>query len=404
MTAVLRLSITPEAVASGRFIGNLTLYPGDENRTITIGGQEVPLEDEPSAAFAYALSNPAIWRTELAGFFRGDLFDTFPSQLVALEPYRPGRIPIVLIHGTVSSSGRWADLINDLQNDPTIHERFQFWLFMYNTGNPIALSALQLRTGLKAATSKLDPDRNDPALHNMVLVGHSQGGLLAKMLVIDPGSRLYEAFSSKPIDQLVLTNENRETLRRALFVTPLPEVTRVIFIATPHRGSYVAGHALAHIIGRFVTLPLRVTQLAAETLTVNRDALRVDMAQVRLGSVYGMTPGSPFSKTVSSIPVAPTVTAHSIMAVQGDGPMETGDDGVVEYISAHINEAASELVIRSGHSVQSNPKAVAEVRRILLLQWQSACRLGCSTDDAKAMTAEATQLRSPIRRLAPVGP
>jgi hypothetical protein len=132
MTAVLRLSITPEAVASGRFTGNLTLYPGDENRMITIGGQEVPLEDEPSAAFAYALSNPAIWRTELAGFFRGDLFDTFPSQLVALEPYRPGRIPVVLIHGTASSSGRWADLINDLQNDPTIHERFQFWLFTYN--------------------------------------------------------------------------------------------------------------------------------------------------------------------------------------------------------------------------------------------------------------------------------
>ena len=237
----------------------------------------------------------------------------------------------------------------------------------------------------------------------MVLVGHSQGGLLAKMLVIDPGSRLYDAFSSKPIDQLVLTNENREILRQALFVTPMPDVTRVIFIATPHRGSYLASHSLAHLVGRFITLPLRVTRLAAETLTGNRDALRFDMAQVRLGSVYGMTPGSPFSKTVSSIPVAPTVTAHSIIAVNGDGPVETGDDGVVEYSSAHIDEAASELVIRSGHSVQSNPKAVAEVRRILLLQWQSACPRGCSTGDAKAVTAEATQLHSPIRRLDPVG-
>ena len=181
-------------------------------------------------------------------------------------------------------------------------------------------------------------------------------------------------------------------------------MTRVIFIATPHRGSYVAGHSLAHLIGRFVTLPLRVTRLAAETLTVNRDALRLDMAKVRLGSVYGMTPGSPFSKTVSSIPVAPSVTAHSIIAVHGDGPVESGDDGVVEYTSAHIDEAASELVIRSDHSVQSNPRAVAEVRRILLFQWQSACSRGCPTDDAKAVTAEATQLRSPIRRLAPVGP
>jgi pimeloyl-ACP methyl ester carboxylesterase len=404
VTAVLRLDITPEAVASGRFTGNLMLYPGDGDRMVTIDGQQVPLEEEPSAAFAYALSNPTIWKTELAGFFQGDLFDTFPTQLAALEPYRPGRIPVVLIHGTASSAGRWADLINDLQNDPVIHERFQFWLFIYNTGNPIPLSALQLRTALTAATSKLDPDGRDRALHNMVLVGHSQGGLLAKMLVINSGSQMYDAFSSKPIDQLVLTNETRETLRQALFVTPLPDVSRVIFIATPHRGSYVAGHSLAHLVGRLVTLPLRVTRLAAETLTGNRDALRLDMAKVRLGSVYGMTPGSPFSKTVSSIPVAPTVTAHSIIAVNGDGPVETGDDGVVKYRSAHIDEAASELVIRSGHSVQSNPKAVAEVRRILLLQWQSACPRGCSTDDTKAVTAEATHLRSPIRRLAPVGP
>ena len=88
VTAVLRLSITPEAVSSGRVTGKLMLYPGNENRMVTIGGQEVPLEHEPSAAFAYALSNSAIWNTELAGFFRGDLFDTIPTQLVALEPYR----------------------------------------------------------------------------------------------------------------------------------------------------------------------------------------------------------------------------------------------------------------------------------------------------------------------------
>jgi hypothetical protein len=66
----------------------------------------------------------------LAGFFQGDLFDTMPTQLAALELYRPGRIPVVLIPGTASSAGRWADPINDLQNDPAIRERFQFWLFI----------------------------------------------------------------------------------------------------------------------------------------------------------------------------------------------------------------------------------------------------------------------------------
>jgi pimeloyl-ACP methyl ester carboxylesterase len=404
LTALLRLDITPEALASGQFHGKLSLYSGEERRVVDIGGQPVPLENEPSAALAFALSNPAIWRTELAGFFRGDLFDTLPTQLIALEPYRPGRIPVVLIHGTASSAGRWADLINDLQNDPAINERFQFWLFTYNTGNPIPLSASQLRTDLTAAVNKLDPDRRDPALHNMVLIGHSQGGLLAKMLVIDSGSRLYDAFSSKPIDELSLTNESRETLRKALFVTPMPGVTRVIFIATPHRGSFVAGGSLPQLIGRLVTLPLRVTRLAAETLIGNRDAMRLDPKNMRLGSVYGMAPGSPFSTTVSSIPVAPTVKANSIIAVQGNGPIETGDDGVVQYSSAHIDEAESELVIRSGHSVQSNPRAVAEVRRILLQQWRLACPLGCSPISTTAALAEPTSAKVVIRHVAPAHP
>ncbi|MGD0102696.1 MAG: alpha/beta fold hydrolase [Rhodopila sp.] len=400
-TALLQVDISPAAIATGRFTGTLTLYPGDENRMVEISGQQVPLENEPSAAFAYALSNPTIWKTEVSGFFRGDLFETLPTQLVALEPYRPGRIPVVLIHGTASSAGRWADLINDLQNDPAIRDRFQFWLFTYNTGNPIPLSALQLRTALTAAVSKLDPDRRDPALHAMVLVGHSQGGLLAKMLVINSGSRLFDAFSAKPLDALVLKDESRDMIRKALFVTPIPDVTRVIFVATPQRGSFVAAASLAQLIGRLVTLPLNVTRLAAETLVGNSDALKLDTKNIRLGSVYGMTPGSPFVTTIASIPIAPTVTAHSIIAVQGDGPAETGDDGVVKYSSAHIDEAASELVIRSGHSVQSNPRAVAEIRRILLLQWQSACTQGCSPGGTGAAAANGTATTTPIRRQAP---
>lgn len=377
VTAVLRLDMDLDAILSGHFTGELSLYPGNEQRKVAIGDQMVPLEIEPSAALAYALANSTIWKSEIAGFFQGDLFDTMPTQLYGMEPYRPGRIPVVLIHGTASSAGRWADMINDLQNDPEIRDRFQFWLFVYNTGNPIPLSALRLREALEATVARLDPQRRDPALHNMVLVGHSQGGLLAKMLVIDSGSKLFDAISTRPLDQLRLSDEARTMLRRALFVTPEPDVTRVIFIATPHRGSFVAGISIARMIGRLVSLPLSVTRVLGEAITGNADALRLDPGSTRLTSVYGMTPGSVFSTTVSSIPVAPTVAAHSIIAVTGNGPPETGDDGVVKYSSAHIEEAQSELVVRSGHSVQANPKTIAEVKRILQLQWATACPEGC---------------------------
>jgi hypothetical protein len=310
----------------------------------------------------------------------------------------------VLIHGTASSAGRWADLINDLLNDPMVHDRFQLWLFAYNTGNPVPLSALQLRTALEDAVKELDPDRRDRALRNIVLIGHSQGGLVAKMLVINPGSRLFDALSTKPLDQLKLSDESREMIRQALFVTPMPDVTRVIFIATPHRGSYLANWSLPRVIGRLVTLPLRVTQLGAELLSGNRDALRLGPDSVRFGSVYGMTPGSPFSTVIGSTPVAPTVVAHSIIAITGDGPVESGDDGVVEYSSAHIDEAASELIVRSGHSVQSNPRTVAEVRRILLLHWQSACPQGCLPGGVTTVATRLAASGSALRRASLIQP
>jgi hypothetical protein len=70
--------------------------------------------------------------------------------------------------------------------------------------------------------------------------------------------------------------------------------------------------------------------------------------------------------------------------VEGDGPVETGDDGVVSYQSAHIPEAKSELVVRSDHSVQSYSHTVAEVRRILLLHLAEACPQGCEPVSATA--------------------
>src|SRR5206468_2049483 len=106
------------------------------------------------------------------------------------------------------------------------------------------------------------------------------------------------------------------------------------------------------------------------------------------GSVYGMTPNSPFIRGLSKIPVSTDVAAHSIIAVEGNGPVETGNDGVVSYTSAHIGEAKSEFIVRSGHSCQADPRTIAEVRRILLLHADESCareQVGCPT---QAMAAE----------------
>jgi pimeloyl-ACP methyl ester carboxylesterase len=374
VTALLRIDFSRRNLAQGHLRGTVDVYPAFEPRFVTIRGQSVPLEVDPSAAIAYSLNDSKVWESEFAGFLDGNFFDRSATQLLGLEPYRPGQIPVVFIHGTGSSPGRWADLINDLQSDPVIRGGFQFWSFSYATGNPTAFSAMELRTAIEDAVHKVDPLGRDPALQRIVLIGHSQGGLLAKWLTIDSGSRLWDTVSSKLPEALRLSAENAALARRVMFVTPLPQVRRVIFIATPQHGSLVAESPIGQFLARLATPRDRILTALRDLTENNPDVLRFDPGSARFGSVWDMSPDNPFVKAFAAIPVSPKVAAHSIIAVEGDGPAETGDDGVVTYQSAHIPEAKSELVVRSGHSVQANPQTVGEIRRILLLHLAEAYR------------------------------
>ena len=164
------------------------------------------------------------------------------------------------------------------------------------------------------------------------------------------------------------SEHTRELLEHALFFHPLPFVRRVIFVSTPHHGSYVAGSWLAHQAARLVQAPLDLTRVVADFATADRDALTMNASQgFRLPTaVDNMTPGNPFVKTLAGLPIAPAVTAHSIISVTTGVASPTANDGVVAYESAHIDGVESELIVKSPHSCQDNPHTVAEVQRILL--------------------------------------
>ena len=393
VTALLRFDYPRRSLATGRITGALEIYDGNTTDVVEIDGQRVPLEVEPSAAFAYTLSESAIWDWELRGFLVGDLLKGLVvatklgearAQLLFMQPYQRGRIPVVFVHGTASGPGRWADMLNSLENDPWLRTRFQYWFFYYDTGNPITYSADVLRTSLRLIVEQLDPDGTDAALRQMVIIGHSQGGLLAKMTAIDSGIELWNTVSSRPLDELVLRESTREELRRTLFLKPLPFVRRVIFIATPHRGSYEAGSWIAHQVAGFASLPKGFVDVMKDLVTGNPSVVTLSLGGLPR-SINDMTPGNLFVQALASTPVAPGIATHSIIAVSGDKPRVEDDDGIVKYTSAHLDDAESELVIQSGHSVQGHPLAIAEVRRILYLHGEDACRSAgvCGASDSR---------------------
>ena len=365
VTAFLRLDDPRGALKSGKLKGELEFYTPDSARSIKVNGVEVPIEFETTSALALQLEGSPVWDFEIAGFRSGDF--TIGAQrlgIYMLHPHRTGRIPVVLVHGTASSPARWAELINELENDPRFWEHYELWLFIYNTGNPIAYSGMLLRDALTKAVADLDPQGKDPGLKQMVVIGHSQGGLLTKMTAIDTGTHLWPF--AVPPEQLTVSAETRELVTHALIFKPLPFVKRVVFIATPHGGSYQALGFLGRLGSWFVNLPGRFVKMNVELLTLQTQGLYMGTVGNVPTSITNMTPGNPFIKNLASVPIADGVVAHSIIAVDSDGPLKEGGDGVVKYVSAHIDGVASEKVVRSSHSVQGNPEAIQEVKRILI--------------------------------------
>jgi len=372
VTALLRIDDVSTGIATGNLRGRIEVYAADETTTAEIGGRSVPLELEPTAALAYQLEGAPVWDTEI-GAFLSAFKPPFPEGLLMMHPYRPGRVPVVLVHGTASSPARWADIVNELQNDPKLRERIQFWLFTYNTSNPILLSAADLRQGLQRIRREIDPDGRDPALDQLVVIGHSQGGLLTRLMVTDSGSRFWDHSFDIPFDQVEMSPETRALIQRSLFFEHQPFVTRVVFIATPHRGSFRVSSFVLGIVRKLVTLPLTVVSAVTEVAAKGIGLL----AEAAPTAVDNMLPGSRFVRTLSASPIAPGVTAHSIIPVKNEGPPQGQDDGVVKYESAHIAEVVSEKIVRSTHSTQSIPATILEVRRILYEHLGIACGLEC---------------------------
>jgi pimeloyl-ACP methyl ester carboxylesterase len=362
-TAFLRVTGTVGDMTAGDLKVALELHSPYRSTTVQVNDQELPLEIDMTAPLAYGLEKGAVWHTELAQFLSGR--QLIKSRIYLPQPYAPGRIPVVFVHGTTGSPARWAEMFNTLQADPVLRPRCQFWYFIYNSGQPILYSAMLLREGLDQLTQELDPAGADAALRQMVVIGHSQGGLLTRLVASSTGGKVWGGLA---LDELKLRESDRALLRRAMMFEPSPYVRRAVFISTPHRGSYRISGLLEKLTRRLLALPQDLVGVGASLVTGGGESLP---AQLRRGvptSITNMEPGSPFVKTLAACPTGPNIKLNSIIAVRPGLPVATGNDGVVAYSSAHLDPAESEFIVRWGHSCQGHPLVIEEVRRILLAQ------------------------------------
>ena len=363
-TIFLRLRGSLGDLASGPITASLELHSTFDEPSVTVGNVTVPLEVDLTAHRAYTLNQSFAWSSARLQFLSPDL--ALKSQLIPTEPYAPGRIPVVFVHGTFSSPVWWGEMFNTLEADPEIRKRFQIWMYLYSSSQPIVISAVELREAITNKVHALDPNGQDPALQQMVVIGHSQGGLLAKLTATHTGDQLWHAFNTNRLEDLPLSEEKRAAIRRLAFFEPLPTVKRVVFISTPHRGSYMAGRFVAGLIRGLVTLPQKIARHGTDLMKLTESStLPKELRGKRLTAVDGMSPKNPVALKMADIPVAPGIKAHSIIAIKTSGDYHKGSDGIVKYTSAHVDYVESEFIVHSFHSCQDKPETIEEVRRIL---------------------------------------
>lgn len=350
----------------------LELYDPNQRHNLLVNSQWVPLETDLSTPLAYSLNDESFKQANLA---TQGLLNPAKSRAVQglymLEPYDPDKIPVLMVHGLWSNLVTWMEMFNDLRGTPEIRDQYQFWFYLYPTGQPFWITAAQMRRDLVRARLDLDPRLQSEALDQMVLVGHSMGGLVSRLQTMDSGDDYWNLVTAEPPNELDVEADTAVALRNSLYFSPDPAVKRVVTIASPHRGSNYSNRATRWLGRRFITMPTMfetvTKQLASQDRQVDEAS---DLLQVKT-SIDSLSPDSPILSVMQRSKRADWVQFHNIVGqIAEDGVVSrvAGEsDGVVTIESARLPEAVSELVVNADHvNIHRHPRTVLEVQRILL--------------------------------------
>jgi len=347
-------------------------------RSVRLGNMALGIEADLTTPLAYMWSRTDLSRYAWTGLLRpGHAGER--AGLMLLRPFEPNKIPVVMVHGLASSPLAWIPMLNELLRDPNIQKNYQFLLYVYPTGVPIQIAAVGLRDSINNAGATFghasgDPARVDSTFNRMVLLGHSMGGLLSHAMALHSGNKFWELNSDRRFEDIVGPPKVLDELRKINFFDPLPSVKRVVFLATPHRGSEYSRRPVGRFSSSLISEPNDIGKLLTQLIKDNPDAFDPRRFRRIPTSIDTLDPDSDVLNALLHMTPGEGIIFHSIIGSIRPTPVPQSTDGVVSYQSSHLDGVKSELVVRSDHGVQKDPEAIREVRRILLehLQAQTA--------------------------------
>ncbi len=364
-TLVMRPEHQNNPDATGRDLTRcrLELYDPLRVDTIEFAGAAPAIAKDLSAPLVYALQGQQF---TFLNYFVYPSEDANSGSLRMIEPYQRGKVPIVLIHGLLSDQWCWVELINELFAHPGFVDHFQILVFQYPTGNSFLRSASVLREQLASFRRQYDPARADPQLSNMILVGHSMGGLVAKLQITSSGDQLWHSVANRPLDTICASPSEKENLRKLFYFEPSPDVARVIYLATPHRGSNLARRPVGRLASKSIDIPEQRRREHERLMRCNPGVFSDEIRERIPTSLDVLEPSSGLLQAIGALPVAQSVCMHSVIGNRCWSLLEGKSDGVVSVSSAREPLAVSEKVVKATHGqVRGHPEAVKEILYIL---------------------------------------
>ena len=336
--------------------------------TIKVSGKEIPLAGDFSAAYQEMLERDLSSKLWIMGFLDGDRESKFQGLYMA-EPYNPDKIPVVFVHGLLSTPATWMETMNELDQIPGIKERYQFWFYMYPTSGSILLNGTDLRENLQRTIHHLDPKNTNPALKHMVLIGHSMGGLLARLQVVYSDDKLYSGLCRVPFNELQGKPTVLELAKKTLFFDPNPNVSHVVYIGTPHNGSPLSFTPTGRLGSLIAHTPSWQKNFRSELNEQNPNAfLPAFKIQSQPNSIDMLGFENPFLKVSQGLRPSEHIQVHSIAGDLNQLFESRKGDSVVPLTSALATKSDTVTIVQERHmELHHHPKTISEITRILQL-------------------------------------
>lgn len=368
LTVVLRFSgNTLQEVLSTKEV-QLQAFDPYRIRQVDMGNSHVPLAGNFSSGYGLWLARSG-FSTQALRTLVGLSNGIVKPSIYLMQPYDPNRRTIVMLHGLASSPEAWINVANEVLGDETLRRNYQIWQVYYPTNAPLALNNYAIRQALQRTLQHFDPQGTARASHDITLVGHSMGGVLSRLLVSNSEGKILHSAAQTYGLQADGDAPPSDKLRAFLEFEAVPNVSSAIFIAAPHRGTDFANNRLARWVSNLITLPFSmVEQFADITRTIANASPRIGkQSLLRIpNSIDNLSDADDYVRLVADLPIDARVRYHSIIGNHTPNvPLQDSSDGIVPYRSAHLDGAASELIVPFSHSVQEHPRAIVEIRRIL---------------------------------------